>query len=189
MDFIVEATSGKKGTGKDYRTLQSYLSNPVGSVIVAFADWVKTHRYALGDEDAFSAEKSAATRANLIATGTEQRQKFGDAYYVLQMLGFIELQRSRGMRRVLIPDLRFEVEFLYLTTTAAQGKFTLLLYRMEAPERNRLRIERESGGDVNLGRQLAEDRSETELDIISKQSGLFQIVWNDPLSQTTVQVG
>lgn len=178
-NIIVEATSGKKGTGKDWRTYQSYLADKDGAIMAAFADWVKTHCYATGEDGVFAEEKTAKTRAKLIETGTEQRRLHGDAYYAIQMLGFIKLQKSRGMRRVLISDLRFQVEYNLLCTAAAQGQFILRLYRIEAPRRNQLRIEREAAGDMALAKKLAEDASETELDTIAVPGGMFEIIHND----------
>ncbi len=186
--FIVEAFGGKKGTGKDWHSSQSYTSDPTGTVIFAFADWIKTHCYALGREEVFDAHKTATTRKFLIDTGTANRKEYGQAYYAVQMLGFIRLLKSRGFKRLIISDLRFKVEYFALCEAADLGEFDLRLFYIHAPKRNQLRIERESAGDKEIAKLLAEDPSEVEMDAIVLESNHFTIINNDPAPSVEVKV-
>ncbi len=175
----VVAISGKKGTGKDWYASQLLEENPAYTVIVAFTDTIKQCLYGQGYEDVLLAEKPIDTRQLLIETGKAEKRAHGDAFYARQLLALIKIYESRGIQRIIISDLRFQVELSMLCSQHDSGEFSLRLIRMEAPERNRLRIERESKGDVDRAAMLASDPSEVELDEVTRRPGLFEIIRND----------
>lgn len=175
----VIAISGKKGTGKDWYAAKLRDWDPAFTVIVAFADPIKCRLYGQGHEDVLLAEKPIDTRHHLIETGKQEKKAYGEYFYARQLLALIRLYSSRGTRRVIISDLRFQVELFILEAHRDNGEFSLKLIRMEAPERNRLRIEREAKGDSERGALLAADISEVDLDELSKVPGRFEIIWND----------
>lgn len=178
LDVI--AISGKKGTGKDWYASKLRDWDPAFTVIVAFADPIKCRLYGQGHEDVLLAEKPIDTRQCLIETGKQEKQAYGEYFYAKQLLALISLYSSRGIRRVIISDLRFQVELNMLETYYEREEFNLKLIRMEAPERNRLRIEKEAKGDLERAALLAADISEVDLDELAKVPGRFEIIWNDP---------
>lgn len=175
----VVAISGKKGTGKDWYASKLLNEQPERCVIVAFADALKMRLYGQDHYDVLAAKKTIQTRALLIETGTRERQEYGPDFFAKQLIALLELYSRRGIRNVIISDLRLKDELYILQGAHASGTIALHLVRMEAPERNRERIEQEANGNTELAAALAQDISEVDLDQLA-QAGMFEIVHNDP---------
>lgn len=175
----VIAISGKKGTGKDWYASQLMNQHPERCVIVAFADALKMRLYGQDHYDVLAANKTIQTRMLLIETGTRERQEYGPDFFAKQLVALLELYSRRGIRTVIISDLRLEIELFVLQASHGRGEIALRLIRMEAPERNRQRIEQEANGDTQLAARLAQDISEVDLDKLAN-TGLFEIIYNDP---------
>lgn len=180
----VIAISGKKGTGKDWYASQLLHENPAYTALVAFADPLKQRLYGEGHEDVLLADKPIDTRQLLIETGTAEREKFGTRFYAHQMMALIKLYQMRGMRTVIITDLRLKAELGVLQAFASDGLFSLSLIRMEAPKRNQARIEREAKGDMERAARLAADESEVDLDEVATAENGWTVVCNDPPEPT-----
>lgn len=176
----VIAISGKKGTGKDWKASQLLNSDPTYTALIAFADPLKQYLYGKGYRDVLLADKPIDTRALLIEIGTSKRLRHGTNFYAEQLVALLMLYKSRGIKRIIITDLRFKCELSVLKDREAAGDFTLRLLRMIAPNRNMLRIKREANGDHTQAARLAADSSETDLDDL-EDSGQFELIFNDVL--------
>ncbi len=74
------------------------------------------------------------------------------------MKNWIDIHKARGIEHFIISDVRMKAEADFIKSIG--GK----LIRIEAPERNKARLEIESGGDTKIMKMLASHISEVDLD-------------------------
>ena len=165
---LVIGFSGKLGSGKDYiakHILPSVLEMLCGIDfdirVVAVADQLK-YELAARDStltyDLMYVTKTTEVRTKLQQYGTEQgRDKYGDDMWLQALSIRMEVDRQRhiGPRPIIfvLTDIRYENEANFVS-----NKLHGLLIRVDAPGRNRTRLEQEGIADVTP------HRSETALD-------------------------
>lgn len=185
---LIVAVSGKLGSGKDY-IMEHYLL-PIlkaqglcnNATRMAFADHVKINvasRCDIDIEKCLSGNKSPELRRMLQIEGTEHgRDKYGENIWVNTMENWVKLRSIRdNIDVVLITDCRFPNEAKWIQSKGG------LLIRVNAPKRNSLRLDYESGLDKVARNNIESHRSETALD----DYNFTHIVDNDPEHIDTVR--
>lgn len=158
---LIIGVSGKMGTGKNY--IAEHIIIPFlrkhykqHSIIeMAFADQIKVNamvKHGLTIEALTN--KTARIRNILQKEGTEEgRDKLGEDVWVNYLSKWIDLHQSRGVKVVVITDVRFKNEAEFIKKRGGQ------VIRIEAPQRNTERLVMEHN-TANIKMH----RSETELD-------------------------
>lgn len=155
--------SGKLGTGKNYiaEKLFTSMMPKANTLVMALADQIKVEccvKDRVDFELAFH-KKDEATRKLLQIRGTEEgRDKYGDDIWIRYLDTWIQVYEERGIERVIITDIRFPNELEWIRTKGG------IAIRVEAPERNRDELMRESGGDSKIYEAISTHSSETGLD-------------------------
>lgn len=165
---LIIGMSGKIGTGKNYLLdhvlFPHFVAHQVPCVVMAFADALKMD--AIRDQgfvfdDVFGESKPYPVRKYLQEYGEVERKKDSDVW-VKRLHPQLLLHGSRGIKVVLISDLRHENEAKYIY------KMGGLCIRIEAPVRNKRKLLKESNGDEEKMAAVASHVSETSLDSYSK---------------------
>lgn len=162
---MIIGLSGKMGTGKDYianEIIIPFLKKHGKQCLqLAFADQVKVNamtKYNLNFNDVY-VEKTHETRNFLQYEGTENgRNVLGEDIWINYFDSWRKVLTSRGIDTIVAVDVRFNNEVDYIRN---QGG---LLIRINAPLRNKKRLQQESGGDSSKYIKLSSHKSECSLD-------------------------
>jgi guanylate kinase len=173
------ALSGKMGTGKDYivnNIIKPFIENELNKkcIILSFGDMIKinlmTHNNIKLDE-LYNGNKSPYIRQLLQYEGTENgRNIHGDDIWIKYLYNWGLMHKSRGIDIIIIPDLRFKNEYLFLQSINA------LVIRINAPNRNELRLRKESNTEAEYNK-IKNHLSEIDLDDIEFE----HIIYNNYL--------
>lgn len=155
--------SGKLGSGKNFiaEKVMMKMMEPVPSVILSFADQIKVNVIVQHNVDRHKCfvDKDEKTRKLMQRVGTEEgRNVFGHDIWLRYMLEWMLVHASRGVKRIIIPDVRFHNEFDFIKSLG--GK----LIRVNAPQRNAIALEKEAAKGVGTAAEIAAHQSEIELD-------------------------
>lgn len=139
---------GKTGVGKDF--LASSLI-PKGYTIMAFGDLLKEELMDHGWEfDELFMTKSGETR-QVLQMYAEKILKRGDPYYfVKKMSRRVMISYSHGMKKIVIPDIRFREELDFIEMF---------------PSSKIIRIKNESGNQVRLDHEHRSSEEEPLSDL------------------------
>lgn len=169
--------SGKLGSGKDYLAKNIFLPllyaklSEKKTLFLSFADRLKEEcsaRENLSYDDLY-VKKTDVTRKKLQTVADEMRSKQGEDYFVKCMRFQIQLHKKRNqVECIIITDVRFPEEVRMIKELG--GK----VYRIEAPMRNKKRLEEESKGDEAIMKQISSHRSETLLDQWKEFDGVIK---------------
>jgi hypothetical protein len=153
----IYAFSGKLGTGKDYLARKFIKINDLHNyAYVCFSDIIKLNTIVFDkiDFDRVFVAKDEESRSLLQRNGTENgRNKYGEDVWIRYMHNSIRMHAMRGIKNVIITDLRFKNEYEYLNALGA------VIFRIEAPQRHRDKVIEEFGTD-----RVMTHSSETDLD-------------------------
>jgi phosphomevalonate kinase len=161
---MIIGVSGKMGTGKDYiieNYIKPFIENELGEkcIILSFADMIKInlmvhHNIQL---DELYGRKTPEIRNLLQLEGTEKgRCVFGDNIWIRYVKAWYELHKSRGIKYILVPDVRFKNEYDFIKQNG-------IVFRINAPNRNEKRLRDESFNEENYNK-IKNHQSEIELD-------------------------
>jgi hypothetical protein len=171
-DVVVIATSGKVGSGKDFIAHKFIIPMlPMGTpyVVVSFADSFKIDaivKRGVKREEVFE-KKTPASRKMLQEEGTEKgRNVYGEDIWIRWVNEQIHLYAKRGIRCVIITDVRFPNEVEYIDVMNGY------VFRIVAPQRTREKMESEG--------MVGSHISETALDNYDWNDSNHFIVENDP---------
>ncbi len=184
------AISGKMGTGKDYfveNYIKPFIENKLKEtyIVISFADMIKVnlmvhHNIQL---DELYGYKSSKIRNLLQLEGTEKgRNVHGEDIWIRYVKAWSEIFKSRGIKYIIIPDLRFKNELEFIK------KNNGIIFRINAPNRNEKRLKNESSNYENY-EKIKNHQSEIELDdfkfdiIIDNDNFLNDIEINNILSR------
>ena len=140
---------GNIGEGKNYIAEQLFLPkmqelDNQPTLVMAFADHFKIAAVCYNnlEYDKVFINKDTQTRQRLQQLGTEQgRNKYGEDIWIKIVYNWMKLYASRGIRRFIITDVRFENEVNFIK--AINGT----IIRVYAPDRNKLKLQQESNND------------------------------------------
>jgi phosphomevalonate kinase len=160
--------TGKMGVGKDY-----ILSNKIKPLLdklnvknlqVSFADQIKVNVMTIANisfEDVYK-QKTQKTRKLLQQEGTENgRNLYGKNIWISYFDNWTKVHKSRGIDVILIGDVRFKNEYDYIKKNDG------IIIKVVAPERNKQRLNQESGGDLTIIENIKTHQSECDLDEIT----------------------
>ena len=153
------------GTGKDYfveNYIKKFIENELKEkcLIISFADMIKVnlmvhHNIQL---DELYGNKSSKIRNLLQLEGTEKgRNVHGDDIWIRYVKAWSELFMSRGIKYIIIPDVRFKNELEFIKQNNG------IIFRIDAPNRNEKRLRNESLNNENY-EKIKNHQSEIELD-------------------------
>ncbi len=165
MDNEIEiyGLCGKMGVGKDY-IVQNLLLPKLSfknTLVMALADQIKMDccvKHGIEYERLYG-EKDEESRRMLQVRGTDKgRVKHGEDVWIKYIDNWMRVYSERGIERFVVTDLRFPDEVEWLRSKGG------IIIKVEAPERNRLRLMDESKNDMEKMKILESHRSETALD-------------------------
>lgn len=155
--------SGKIGVGKNFiaeKVLMKMLE-PTPTMIVSFADQIKVNGIVQHGLDRYKCfvEKDEHTRKIMQRVGTEEgRNVYGQDIWLRYTLEWMVVHASRGIKRFIIPDVRFHNEFDFIKNLGGT------MIRVNAIERNKAALEREAAKGNGTAESIGSHQSETELD-------------------------
>jgi hypothetical protein len=160
--------SGKMGTGKDY-FVENYVIKYIENIlkekclVLSFADMLKVnlmvhHNIQLNE---LYGDKTPKIRELLQQEGTEKgRNIYGEDIWIRYVKAWSELYKSRGIKYIIIPDVRFKNEYEFIQQNG-------IIFRMHAPNRNNLRLLKENNNNYDIKNHLSEiDLDDVYFDII-----------------------
>ncbi|AYV86450.1 MAG: hypothetical protein Sylvanvirus1_46 [Sylvanvirus sp.] len=173
--IYIIAISGKIGSGKNY-LLEQYVApwllktKQLSYVSLAFADQLKLDVMEAHDHtfmDTF-VTKEAVVRKRLQSYGLEKRESHGENYWVDRLHPVALLHLYRGIRVILVTDVRFGNECEYVKDTFGSRA---VLIRIEAP----LRVKNKLRSDYKVFQEehpteLDEEKTKALVESISKHS-------------------
>lgn len=163
--------SGKMGSGKDHiaeNYIKQYIENELKEkcLILSFADMLKINlmvRHDIKLNELFQGRKTPEIRKLLQIEGTEKgRNIYGEDIWIRYLEAWSELHKSRGIKYIIIPDVRFKNEYYFIK------KNNGIIFRVNAPNRNekRLREEGEQYYDIIKNHQSEIELDDFKFDII-----------------------
>lgn len=175
---MIIGIAGKMGCGKDYicnNLIVPLLKKQGLSFLqVSFADQIKVNVMTKNDvsfEDVY-VSKSVNTRRLLQIEGTENgRNVLGENVWINYLDNWITVYKSRGIEHFICTDVRFKNELEYIKKSGG------IVIKIDAPERNYLRLYRESEGNRIIMEMLRSHKSECDLDTLSENN--FDVVVNN----------
>ncbi len=158
--------SGKMGSGKDFFA-ENYLipfleeSLKEKCLVISFADMIKINLMTLQDYDLNSVyyNKTNEIRTKLREEGQGKKEIYGADIWIKYVKNWGELYLSRGIKHIIITDVRFKNEYDFITSMDG------VIFRIESSRRNHLRLQKESNTPEQY-EELKNHISETELDDI-----------------------
>ena len=153
-DFKIYGFMGNIGVGKDYIAKNMFIKNQILKtpfLIMAFADHFKIQGVSFENMefDKVYGKKDDKTRQRLQKLGTELgRDRYGDDIWIKVLDNWIKVYRKRGISLFVITDVRHENEANYIKSLG--GK----IIKIEAEDRNLMRLEQESNGDKDIIERL-----------------------------------
>lgn len=162
-DVEVIGFSGKLGSGKSFvaENVFAKMLSPAPTVIMSFADQIKVNVIVQHNIDPHKCfvEKDEHTRKLMQRVGTEEgRNVYGHDIWLRYALQWMLIHASRGIKRIIIPDVRFHNEFDFIKELGGT------MIRVDAPKRNRAALEKEAAKGTGTPEQIGSHVSETELD-------------------------
>jgi len=153
---------GNLGEGKNYIAEEIFVNkikeyNDKSTLIMAFADHLKINGICFNnlEYDKVFIKKDTETRKKLQEIGTELgRDKYGKDIWIKIVYNWIKLYVSRGIKRFIITDVRFENEVQFIKHMKG------VIIRIYAPDRNMIKLQQESNNDINIINKLANHPSE-----------------------------
>lgn len=164
--FNIIGLHGKMGSGKDFlndNVIKPQLNEYDEKYsIISFADQIKINvatQHNMNIMDMYG-DKSPELRILLQEEGTERgRDKYGEDIWIKYVENWMILRHQRdNVGTFLITDVRFKNEAEWIVKMG--GK----LIKIHAPDRNEIRLTKESGGDPKLLEKIQNHPSETDLD-------------------------
>ena len=148
-DITVYGFMGNIGEGKNYVAEQVFLPkmqelDNQPTLVMAFADHFKIAAISFDnlEYDKVFINKDTQTRQRLQQLGTEQgRNKYGEDIWIKIVYNWIKLYSSRGIKRFIITDVRFENEVKFIKSINGT------IIRVYAPDRNKIKLQQESNND------------------------------------------
>lgn len=176
MSPVIIGLIGHQGVGKNYiaETVLPQILPVENTVVLAFADHFKIDCITKhnAEYDKVYGTKDFQTRKLLQITGTENgRDQYGEDIWIRTVENWIKVLHSRGVKRFVICDVRFENEAKWII----EQKGTLI--KIEAPERYYARLRQETCDDQEKIEELKNHPSEKYIDDIAIQ---HLTVHNDP---------
>jgi len=155
--------SGKLGTGKNFVAEKVFtkMLSPVPTVIMSFADQIKVNVIVQKNVDRHKCfvDKDEHTRKMMQRVGTEEgRNVYGHDIWLRYTLEWMLVHASRGIKRIIVPDVRFHNEFDFIKELGGT------MIRVDAPKRNRAALEKEASKGTGTPEEIGAHISETELD-------------------------
>ena len=150
---MIIGISGKMGTGKDYiaeNYIMPYIENKLKEkcLILSFADMLKINlmvRHDIKLNELYGGRKTQEIRKLLQIEGTEKgRNIYGEDIWVRYLEAWYELHKSRGIKYIIIPDVRFKNEYDFIK------KNNGIVFRINAPNRNEKRLREEGNEYYNI---------------------------------------
>ncbi len=162
-DVEIFGLSGKLGSGKNFIAEEVFMKmmEPVPTVLISFADQIKINGIVQHNLDRYKCfvEKDEHTRKTMQRVGTEEgRNVYGHDIWLRYTLEWMLVHASRGIKRIIIPDVRFHNEFDFIKDLGGT------MIRINAPKRNAAALEREAAKGSGTAAQIASHQSEVELD-------------------------
>lgn len=157
--------SGKMGCGKDYianKYIIPYLESKGHKTMVwSFADQIKVNvmvKYNISYNNVY-VEKSDFTRTLLQKEGTEfGREKQGKEIWIRYLDAWTEILKNKNVDTLIITDVRFQNEIEYIK------KKNGIVIRIDAADRNEIRLQKESKGNIDVYNRIKMHVSECDLD-------------------------
>ena len=171
--------SATAGAGKDYCALHflfKRLCKEYPSLILCFADHFKID---VATRDAtfievFGSNRTTQIRKKLQLRGTEEgRNVYGENIWIRTVENWITLQKSRGIEKFIICDVRFPNEAQWIRDNGG------IVIRLIAPNRTWARDIGETKGDVEQAKKNLSHPSETSLSSPEHKHLFDYIVPND----------
>jgi phosphomevalonate kinase len=153
------------GCGKDYiasRYIIPYLESKGHKTMVwSFADQIKVNvmvKYNIPYNNVYI-KKSDFTRTLLQKEGTEfGRNKSGEDIWIRYLNAWSETLGYKNIDAIIITDVRFKNEIEYIKSKNG------IVIRIESDDRNELRLQQESKGNIDIYNRIKTHISECELD-------------------------
>lgn len=170
------AVSGKLGVGKDYlidNVIKPFLKTK-SYLHISFADQLKVNlmtTLGVSYEDAYI-EKTPESRKLMQQVAEIERKRDKDVW-INFLKSWLKVYSNRGIEYFLISDLRYENEYEFLKSQNA------CIIRIEAPQRNREKLQKESKGDPEIYKSISEHVSEKSLDNIPFENVIYNDPWTD----------
>ena len=163
MDII--GLLGHQGVGKNYiaeKILPSILED-VPTIVLALADHFKIDsicKYNLEYDKVFG-KKDFETRKKLQQVGTEEgRNIYGQDIWIRVLETWIKVFHSRGIKRFIISDLRFQNEVDWVKSLNG------IVIKIDAPKRFMTRLISETNNDIEKINKIKSHPSEKMIDEI-----------------------
>lgn len=172
---------GHQGVGKNYIAEEILLKklDYKPTLVIAFADHFKVEgisKYDL-EYDKVYGEKDFYTRKRLHLIGTEEgRQKFGYDIWIKTIHNWIKIYNSRGIKRFIIPDVRFQNEVDWIKSLNG------IVIKINAPNRYIARVKEEANNDSEKIQKIISHESESMIDKIENYDFLFNNDYNDNIN-------
>ena len=164
----VYAFSGKMGSGKNFLSEKvfSKMLPQKETIILAFGDQLKIEGITKNglDRNKCFFKKDEFTRKALQDLGTKAREEIGKEVWISYLREWIELYKTRGVKRFIITDVRYENELNFL-----KSEYNAFIIRVEAPKRATYE---------SLSEKSHSHKSETDLD--DKKELFDYFIYNDP---------
>ena len=172
---------GHQGVGKNYIAEEILLKklDYKPTLVIAFADHFKVEgisKYDL-EYDKVYGKKDFYTRKRLHLIGTEEgRQKFGYDIWIKTIHNWIKVYNSRGIKRFIIPDVRFQNEVDWIKSLNG------VVIKINAPNRYIARVKEEANNDNEKIKKIISHESENMIDKIENYDFLFNNDYNDNIN-------
>jgi phosphomevalonate kinase len=187
--MLIIGLSGKMGSGKDFIAsnyiipfLKDHLK--LMPLKMAFSDQLKVNvmtKHNISFTDVYM-QKTDNTRQLLQIEGTENgRERYGKDVWIRHLDAWANVYKTRGIDAIVLSDVRFVNEVQYIKSNGG------LVVRVNAPQRNEMRLQNDSGGDNEIYNKIKLHPSECELDAIGDSMYDF-IVNNDDQTRTEMDV-
>ncbi len=182
--------SGKMGTGKDYfveNYIKPYIENTLKEkcLVLSFADMLKInlmvhHNVQLNE---LYGHKTPKIRELLQQEGTEKgRNIHGEDIWIRYVKAWSELYMSRGIKYIIIPDVRFKNEYQFIKDNNG------IVFRMHAPNRNNKRLLEENNNNYDIKNHQSEiDLDDIEFDIIIENDNNSNVNYYNILSRYLIK--
>ena len=153
---------GNLGEGKNYIAEELFLpaiqliDNKL-TIVMAFADHFKVNAIGFNnlEYDKVFIKKDTETRNKLQEIGTEfGRDKYGEDIWIKIVYNWMKVYASRGIRRFIITDVRFENEVNFIK------QLNGIIIRVYAPDRNLTKLKQESKNNQDIMNKLQNHSSE-----------------------------
>jgi phosphomevalonate kinase len=172
---------GKMGSGKDFiatKYIIPFLQANSRVLQMSFADQLKVNvmaKHNVSFTDIYE-EKNKNSRMLLQLEGTENgRDKFGYDIWIQYFDKWLQVHKSRGIENIVCCDVRFKNEVDYIKSKNG------VLIKIDAPIRNKKRLEDESKNDQQIYDRLSNHISECDLDSL-KDNEFDAIIHNDEVT-------